>query len=107
MTTIGTFIDLCILWVLIVGFTGSIDAEQSYRETFIVVFGVMLVGLVAGFILNDSLQLLVTPLRLVALYFLVGWSCGTPRKTTLKICGWYLVASVTMSMAIHYLTRPN
>jgi hypothetical protein len=107
MTTIGTIIDLCILWVFVVGFTGSIDADQSYREACIVVFGVMLVGLVARLVLADSLQMLATPLQWVALYFLVDWACETPRKTTLKICGWYLVASITLNMTVYYLTRPR
>lgn len=107
MTAIGTFLDLGLLWFLITLFTGSIDAERSFRETWIVVFGVMIVGLVARSLLGDSLRPLATPIQLVALYFLVDWSCGTDRRTTLKICGWYLVASVTMSVAFYYLTRPQ
>ncbi|MBL9177730.1 MAG: hypothetical protein JNM65_06685 [Verrucomicrobiaceae bacterium] len=107
MTSIGTFLDLGILWFLIVLFTGSIDADQSYRETWIVIFGVMIVGLVFRSLLGDPLRPLATPFQVVTLYFLVEWSCGTDRKTTLKICGWYLVASVAMSTAFYFLTRPQ
>lgn len=104
MMVIGTFIDLGILWFLIVLFTGSIDAEQSYRETWIVIFGVMTVGLVFRSLLGDALA---TPFQLVALYYLVDWWCGTDRRTTLKICAWYLVASVATSVAFYFLTRPR
>ena len=107
MTSIGTFLDLGILWFLIVLFTGSIDADQSYRETWIVIFGVMIVGLVFRSLLGDSLRPLATAFQLVALYYLVDWACGTDRRTTLKICGWYLVASVAMSMAFYFLVRPQ
>lgn len=107
MTAIVTFLDLGILWFLIVLFTGSIDANQSYRETWIVIFGVMVVGLVFRSFLGDALRLLATPFQLVALYYLVGWSCGTGRRTTLKICGWYLVVSVAMGTAFYFLTRPQ
>lgn len=107
MTSIGTLLDLGILWFLIVVFTGSIDADQSYRETWIVIFGVMIVGMAFRSLLGDSLRPLATPFQLVALYYLVDWSCGTDRRTTLKICGWYLVASVAMSTAFYFLTRPQ
>jgi hypothetical protein len=107
MTSIDTFLDLGILWFLIVYFTGSIDADQSYRETLIVIVGVMIVGLVFRSLLGDSLRPLATPFQVVALYFLVDWSCSTDRRTTLKICGWYLVASVAMSIAFYFLTRPQ
>jgi hypothetical protein len=107
MTSIGTFLDLGILWFLIVLFTGSIDEEQSYRETWIVIFGVMIVGLVLRSVLSESLRPLATPFQLVALYYLVDWSCGTDRKTTLKICGWYLVASLATGTASYFLTPPQ
>ena len=107
MTSIDTLLDLGILWFLIGVFTGSIDANQSYRETWIVIFGVMIVGMVFRSLLGDSLRPLATLFQLVALYYLVDWSCGTDRRTTLKICGWYLVASVFMRTAFYFLTRPQ
>jgi hypothetical protein len=107
MTSIGTSLDIGILWFLIVLFTGSIDADQSYRKTCIVIFGVMIVGLVFRSLLGDSLQPVATPLQLVALFYLVDWSCGTDRRTTLKICGWYLVASVAISVGFYFLSRPQ
>lgn len=107
MTSVGTFLDLGILWFLIVLFTGSMEAVQSCRETWIVIFGVMIAGIVFRSLLGDSLRPLATPFQLVALYCLVGWSCGADRRTTLKICGWYLVASVVMRTAFYFLTRPQ
>jgi hypothetical protein len=107
MSIVDTIFDLGILWFLIVLFTDSIDEDQSYREAFIVIFGVMIVGLISRLFLDPSLRWLATPIQLGALYFLVEWSCGTDRKTTLKICGWYLIASVAMGMACYFLTRPQ
>jgi hypothetical protein len=107
MIAIGTFLDIGILWLLIVLFTDAIDAEGSYRETWIVIIGVKAVGLASSLLLAVSMRQLVIPFQLVALYFLLDWSCGTDRRTTLKICGWYLVASVTLKGALYWLTRPR
>lgn len=103
MTTLGTFLDLGILWFLITLFTDSTNAEQSYRETSIVIFGVMTIGVGFKLFLGDTP--LVIPVQLAALYYLVDWSCGCDRRITWKICGWYLVTSLIVNVAIHYLTR--
>ncbi len=103
MTTLGTFLELGILWFLITLFTDSTNAEQSYRETSIVIFGVMTIGVFFKLLLPDNP--LVIPVQLAALYYLVDWSCGCDRKITLKICGWYLLTSLTVSVSVYYLTR--
>ncbi len=107
MSTTGTFIDIAILWLIIVIFTESSDSEQSFRDTWIVLFGVGMVGLVFQLILGASLRFLALPIEGIALYLLVEWSCGTERKVTLKICGWYVVVSAVFKLAGYYLTRPG
>lgn len=103
MTSLGTFLHLGILWFLITLFTDSTNAEQSYRETSIVIFGVMTIGVFFQLFLGSSL--LAIPVQLGALYYLVDWACGCDRRITLKICGWYLAASLTINIVIRYLTR--
>jgi hypothetical protein len=105
MTGIGTFINLGVLWFLNTLFTGSIDAERSYRETWIVWFGVALAGLVGRGILGDSLGPHAFIIQTVALYFLVGWCCDTERRVTLKITGWYFVLSAALSLVFYLLSR--
>jgi hypothetical protein len=104
MNIIGTGIDLGILWLLIVLFTRSTDSEQSYREAFIVVFGVMIVGMVSSFFLGEWFAIIPT---LVALYYLVDWACGDERRVTIKICGWYLVASIATHASMIFLAQPR
>ena len=101
MDAIGTLLDLGLLWFLVVLFTDSTDADQSYREAWIVIIGVMAVGLVFAAVVGDWLASL---FQVIALYFLVGWSCGTDRRTTLKICGWYLAVTLSFETAAYLLT---
>ncbi|MEY4482814.1 MAG: hypothetical protein RL693_266 [Verrucomicrobiota bacterium] len=103
MTTLCIFIELGILWFLITLFTDSTNAEQSYRETSIVIFGVMTIGVFFKLLLGDTP--LVIPVQLAALYYLVDWSCGCDRRITWKICGWYLLTSLTIRVAIYSLTQ--
>jgi hypothetical protein len=99
--TSGTIIDLALLWFLVVLFTGSISSEQSYRETWIAVFGTKIVGLVSSFTLPDGFRDLGFVAQSLALFYLVTWACGTDRRTTLKICGWYLVVSLVFQIGFH------
>ena len=101
--TIGTIFDLALLWFLIVYFTGSISSEHSYRETWIVVFGTKIVGLVSSFALPDGFRELAAVAQLITLFYLVGWTCGTDGRTTLKICGWYLALGLILQIGFHSL----
>ena len=107
MFTTGTFLDFAVLWFLIAIFTESSESEESVRDTWIVVFGVGMAGMVSQWILGDSLRLLALPIEGITLYCLVEWSWGTERKITLKICGWYLGTSAVLKLAIYYLTLPG
>ena len=83
---IGVFFDIALLWFFIVLFTRSTNADQSLTETFIVIIGVMLSGFIAWLLIGPAALLI----QIIALYFLVDKVCGWDRRTTLKICGWYL-----------------
>ena len=100
MIALDGFLDLGILWFLIVLFTGSLDAEHSYRETWIVIIGLMIIHLAARAVVGDDLQLLALPIQWVGLYYLVDWACETDRRTTLKICGWYAGSSLVIGLVV-------
>jgi len=111
MWIIGFLIELGILWFIITLFTRSLDSQDSFRDTLVVLFGMIIVRLVLG-VLPGFLQVdspltfpVIYAISLVALYFLVRWSCDTERKTTLKICGWYIVASLIKNSVFSYLMR--
>jgi uncharacterized membrane protein YuzA (DUF378 family) len=67
-----------ILWFLITLFTGSTDSSRSLRETWIVIIGMLIVGLLARFMLAallGDLEILIDIVALLidiaALYVLV------------------------------------
>lgn len=99
MMALNIWIELGLLWWLITYFTGSLDAGESYREAWIVIFGVMLVSLVANAALGEAGGIFALPLKVLALYYLIGWACDTDRKTTRRICGWYLLGSLAVRLA--------
>lgn len=106
MEAAGTFVSLGILWFLITLFTDSIDSEASFREAWIVYFGVAIVGIPCRLILADGLEPLAAVGETAALYFLVGKVCETDRRTTMKICGWYLLGTLVVS-GISYAFIPR
>lgn len=93
MNIIGVFIEVAILWLLITALTGAQDSAQSLRETWIVIIGMMFVNLLVSLFLKTLLGPLVAVIPVVALYFLIDKVLGESRKTTLRICGWYLAIS--------------
>jgi len=103
MSTFGTFLDLGILWFLITLFTGSIDSERSFREAWIVAFGVKIIGFVCHAILDKAWAPLSVVVELGVLYFLVERVCETERRATLKICGWYLAICLALGIAFQML----
>jgi hypothetical protein len=74
----GLFFQVGILWFLITLFTGSTDSSRSLRETWIVIIGMLIVGLLARFMLAallGDLEILIDIVALLidiaALYVLV------------------------------------
>lgn len=107
MSIIGIFLSVAILWFLITLFTGSRNAEQSLRETWIVMFGVMLVGIVSRLFLAQYLGPFTALLQIATLYLLIDWVCGCSRKATLKICGYYTAACIMISIATYIFNLPT
>ena len=98
MNIFGTFLQVGILWFLITLFTGQTNSNVSLTETWIVMIGMMIVGLLSRVILAPFLGPFVVLIDVGALYLLVDKVCGTARKTTLKICGWYLGISFVLAL---------
>lgn len=89
MGLFGLFLQVGILWFLITLFTGSTNSDQSLRETWIVVIGMLIVGLLTRFLLPGVLGFASVLINVVALYVLVDKVCGASRKATIRICVWY------------------
>lgn len=98
MNVFGTFLQVGILWFLITLFTGQTNASVSLTETWIVMIGMMIVGVLTRLLLAPFLGPFVVLIDAGALYLLVDKVCGTARKTTLKICGWYLGISFVLAL---------
>jgi len=98
MGLFGLFFQVGILWFLITLFSGSTNSDQSLRETWIVVIGMLIVGLLTRFLLPDLLSFAAILIDIVALYFLVDKVCGTSRKATIRICAWYLGISFMIGL---------
>lgn len=109
MFVIATMLKVGILWFLITLFTRSNDSKQSFNETLIVIFGMMLVGILSRIFLVPLIGYFTVLIEIAALYFLVDFACGHSRKVTLKICGWYLVIGILLSLfgAIMNMEMPS
>ena len=100
MHTFGILLQLGILWFLITLFTDSTNSSQSLRETWIVLFGVMLVGLLSRLFLGDLIGPFTAIIEIAVLYLLIDKVCGTDRRSTLNICGWYLLISILINLGL-------
>jgi hypothetical protein len=98
MQVIGLFLQVGILWFLITLFTQSTNANQSLNETWIVVFGMLIVGFVSRLFLSAFLGPFTVLVDVAALYLLVDKVCGTNRKTTIRICVWYFGISFLIGL---------
>jgi hypothetical protein len=98
MQVIGLFLQVGILWFLITLFTRSTNANQSLNETWIVVFGMLIVGFVSRLLLSPFLGPFIVIIDVTALYLLVDKVCGTSRKTTIRICAWYFGISILIGL---------
>ena len=107
MSVIGTFLSVAILWFLITLFTGTRDSSQSLRETWIVVCGVGIVGILSRFLLVHILGPFTALLQIAVLYFLVDWACGCSRKATIKICAYYTATCALISLGTFIFNLPT
>jgi len=100
------FLQVGILWFLITLYSRSTNSASSLRETWIVVIGVMIVGLLARLILGGILGPFVGLINIVALYYLIDKVCGLSREATRKICIWYVVSLIILSILGYILSIP-
>jgi hypothetical protein len=118
------FLRVGILWFLITLFSRQTNASTSLTETWIVIAASLFVGIltrigVVALLLYAAPSnlgvgalvryLLLGPLpviiHIIVLYFLIDKVCGTTRKTTIKICGWYLGISILLGLVSLLLTH--
>ena len=98
MQIIGLFLQVGILWFLITLFSRSTNSSQTLTETWIVVIGMLVVGVLTRWFLSGFLGPFTVIIDIAALYLLVDKVCGTSRKVTIKICGWYFGVSFLMAL---------
>ena len=55
MNSVGVFISVATLWFLITLFTRSTSSSQSLTETWIVVIGMLIIGMLTKWLLADLL----------------------------------------------------
>lgn len=103
MGIFSLFIQVGILWFLITLFTGSRNSSQSLRETWIVIIGMMIIGILSRLLLGGILGPLLILVDIVTLYFLVDKVCEESQKTTIKICAWYFGLSLLIGLAFSVL----
>lgn len=106
MFMFGLFLQVGILWFLITLYSGSTNSSSSLRETWIVLIGMAIVGIVSRLLLQDILGVFTGIISIVALYFLVDKVCGLARKNTIKICVWYFLISFFVSIVGRILATP-
>lgn len=98
MPIIGLILQVGILWFLITLFSRSTNSSQALTETWIVVIGMLIVGILTRLFLSGRLGPFTAIIDIAALYWLVDKVCGTSRKVTFKICGWYFGISFLISL---------
>ena len=97
-------ISIGILWFLITFFTGSTNSSHSFNLAWIVIFGMLIVGLITKILLSGIIGPFTAVVDIAALYILVDKVCGTPQKVTLKICAWYLGISIVLALFVAVMT---
>jgi hypothetical protein len=107
MNLIGIFLSGAILWFLITLFTDSLDSEESFTETSIVVIGMIGAGIITHLILVmvgvPFGGIIKTGVQALVVYFLVLKICGTDRKTSVKVVVWFFGISFVMNLVISLL----
>lgn len=104
MYLIGIVLQVSVLWFLITLFTGQRNSTQSFRESFVIILAALIVNVLTRIFLGGLLGPLTLLIDFAVLYFLVDKLCGTTRKVTLKICGWYVGISLLISLGVSVVT---
>ena len=105
---LGLALQFGLLWFFIVFFTKETDTQVGMRSALIVVAAMIatnvalaLLGTVVPFL--DYFRL---PIQVAVLYYAVSLVCGHPTRTTLKICGAYLLTTILINIATAILMTP-
>ena len=106
MSIINIFLQVGVLWFLITFYSRSTNSSSTLRETWIVVIGMLIVGLFSRLLLGGILGPFTGILSLIALYFLVDKICGLSRKITIKICVFYVVIMILFGIVGRILAMP-
>jgi hypothetical protein len=104
MIGIGLLLNVGILWFLITLFTRQTNSTVSLGETWIVIIGTVVVGVLSRLLLGGFLGPFVVIVDIMALYLIVDKVCGTPKKTTYRICGWYFGITFFLGVVSYFLS---
>ena len=106
---LGLALQIGLLWFFINFFTKETDAQAGMRSALIVLGCIIGARIVLFFLSMMDVPIpwfLAIPIELAVLYYAVSWACGHPAKTTLKICGAYLVTAILINLGIGLLMTP-
>ena len=106
MSIVNLFLQIGVLWFLITFYSRSTNSSSTLRETWIVVIGMLIVGLFSRLLLGGILGPFTGIPSLIALYILVDKVCGLSRKVTIKICVIYVVIMVLFGIIGRILATP-
>lgn len=106
MYIFGTLIEVAVIWLLIVVFTGSKNSEQDQRTAWIIAMGIWGCGFLCGFLLPGIMELLGIPIQMLLFGYLLEKFAGTDRRTTVKICCAYLGFMLLFNVFFWLLSRP-
>ena len=106
MFILNILLQVGVLWFLITFYSRATKSSSTLRETWIVVIGVFIVGVISRFLLGWILGSFTGIISLIALYFLVDKVCGLSRKITIKICVFYTIIMVILGVIWKILTLP-
>jgi hypothetical protein len=106
MYVINLFLQVGVLWFLITFYSRSTNSSSTLRETWIVIIGMIIVGFFSRLLLGGLLGPFTGILSLIALYFLVEKICDLSRKSTIKICVFYVVIMILFGIVGSILAMP-
>lgn len=106
---ISLILQVALLWFFINFFTRETDSSAGMRSAMIVVCCLVIARILLGFVGMMGLPIpwfLSIPIELAVLYYAVAAVCGHSAKTTLKICGAYLVTALLINFGMALLMTP-
>ena len=106
MYIFGTLIEVSVIWLLIVVFTGSKNSEQDQRTAWIIAVTIWGMGFFCSLLLPGIMELLAFPIQMLAFGYLLEKFAETERRVTVKICCAYLGFLLLLNLCYWLLSRP-